>query len=86
MSEVPISPDVTVGKTWKQYAAGAVDCIADSPDGRAARRIFLLAAGDLSPCLDSKGVNKPLTGLPINYMHEAHVQSFTCSVACIVYY
>jgi hypothetical protein len=86
MAIAPKTYAASVGDDWKQYAAGAADLIADSPTGRCARRIVLLAAGDLSPCVNAAGTNKPMTGLPANYIHDAHVQSCTGSVAFIAYW
>jgi hypothetical protein len=80
---------IGAGDDWKQYLAGAVvDCIADSPEGAkgCARRIVMLASGDLSPCLNADGTNRPLTTLPLGYVHDAHVKAFTCNVACVVYW
>ena len=75
-----------VGTDWKQYAAGAADLVADSPNKRCARRIVMLAAGDLSPCLNSDGVNRALTGLPSGFTLDAHVQSCTSTAAFIAYW
>ncbi len=77
-----------VGKRWKQYAAGGpYDLRADSPDGRsAARRIVLLAAGDLTLCTDAADVDRPLTGLPAGYVHDAYCSRVTPTVAIVVYW
>lgn len=86
MAVSEVSDSIDVGTDWKQYAAGAADLIADSTTGKAARRIVMLAAGDLSPCVNSKGVNRALTSLPAGFVHEANVQSCTGSVAFIAYW
>ena len=75
-----------VAPTWKQYGAGAHDFLADGPNRRPARRIVLLAAGDLSPCLDAAGNDRPLTSLPDQYCHDGHTQSCTSSGAIIAYW
>lgn len=80
------SRNATYAPTWKTYAAlAAVDCIADSPDGATcARKVTLLAAGNLTVLKDCDGVDKPITGAPANYMHDADVSAVTCSVAFVV--
>jgi hypothetical protein len=77
-----------VGSDWKQYATGPVDCIVDAPAGAkaCARRVVMLAAGDLSPCLNADGTNRALIGLPLGFVHDAQVKSFTTTAACIVYW
>ena len=80
---------INVGESWKQYAPGAVaDLVADSPDGKScARMLILLAAGDLTACYQPDGVtNRPLTGLPDQYMHLGATSGATCTVGMIAYW
>lgn len=87
MAIAPVSDSNKVGQDWKQYTAGAADFLADSPDGKTcARRIVMLSAGDLSPCVNAKGTNRPLTGLALGFAHDANVQSCTSTVAFIAYW
>lgn len=83
MPAVGINESLAVGTDWKQYGAGAADFLADF--NGPVRRIVMLAAGDLSPCVNAAGTNRALTGLPSGYVHEACVQSCTSTAAFIAY-
>ena len=88
MAEKPKSYAETVGDDWKQFAAGGPFDLTDGTNGpqRCARRVVMLAAGDLTACVNAAGTNKPLTGLAAGYVHDGHTQSITPTAACIVYW
>jgi hypothetical protein len=83
MAATGINEATSTGTDWKQYGAGAADFMADF--GGPVRRIVMLAAGDLSPCVNAADVNRALTGLPSGYVHDACVQSCTSTAAFIAY-
>lgn len=77
------------GLKAKQYAASGVrDLVADSPNGATcARKIVLLAAGDITSCKDFQDVERgAFTGLPAGYVHEMSCSSVNCTVAFIAYW
>ncbi len=82
------SSTATYAPTWKVYAgAAAVDCIAESPDGSScASKVVLLSAGDLTVLRDDHGVNRPITGAPAGYVHDADVSAVTGSVGFVVFW
>lgn len=89
MAAGKIPTSTGTGSKWKQYAAGGPrDLIADGPGGSmCARRIVLLAAGDLSLCIGPDGAtDSPLTGLPSGFEHVGATSSVTSTVGIIVYW
>ena len=82
------SKNATYAPNWKPFAAlTAVNCIAESPDGATcAWKVVLLSAGDLTLLKDADGVDRPITGCPAGFEHEADVSAVTCSAPFVVYF
>jgi hypothetical protein len=83
-----INESTSIAARWKQYASGGLrNLVTDSPDGATcARKVVLLAAGDLTVCKDGTDTDRPITGLPSGYQHTASVSEVNATVAFIAYW
>jgi len=72
----------------KQYAAGGpYDLVADGNGDQCCKAVAFMATGNLTHCLMADGVtDRPITGAPAGYVHNAQCSSITPSVAVVVYW
>ena len=82
------SKSTFVAEDFIPLAAGSHDLVALSPSGQhCARRIVLVAAGDLLQLWNAHGVNRgPVAGLAANFTHDGDTSYVQCTAAIMVYY
>ena len=89
MSIGRFNPDTATSSKSKQYASGgARNLVADSPGGGlCARKIVLLASGDLTSCKDGSDLEMgPFSGLPAGFEHVGSFSEVNATVAFIAYW
>jgi hypothetical protein len=71
-----ISGEVDSAREWHEFPAGSIGSVPwdlhDSRDGRCARMIVMIDAGDLL-CENADGRPRHLHGLPAGYTHMGYV-------------
>jgi hypothetical protein len=87
MARAPVSDSQHVGYDLKQFAAGGpYNLVAEGETGCCARKIVMLAAGNLSSCINASGTDRPQTGLSAGDVIEADIQSVTSTAAFRAYW